>query len=351
MTGEVAVTLKEVEAVAAQALQASKVSTANAAAVARSIAAAERDGQQIVGLSYLPTYCDHAACGKVDGNATPTLSELSPACIRVDAHTGFAHPALSIGLPALITAARRQGIAVLAVGDSYACGSLGYFVEELAEQGLVALMFANASPSIAPHGGKVPFFGTNPLAFAAPRAGKPPLVIDQSSSVVAKVAVLDAQRRGIPLPPGWALDVDGQPTSDAEAAAGGSLCAIGGYKGVSLALLIDVLAGGLTASNFSFEAASFGDCSGGPPRTGQIVIALDPSRLAGPSFSSRTDTLLEALQREPNVRVPGGRRLAARQHHQTEVTVSVELFTLIQRYAREGSPLQAGSRGQGVGHS
>jgi (2R)-3-sulfolactate dehydrogenase (NADP+) len=351
VTDKVTVTLEEVEILAAEALRASKVSALNAAAVARSIVAAERDGQQIVGLSYLPTYCDHAACGKVDGNATPALSELSSACIRVDACTGFAHPALSIGLPALITSARRQGIAVLAVGNSYACGSLGYFVEELAEEGLVALMFANASPSIAPYGGKLPFFGTNPLAFATPRAGKPPLVIDQSSSVVAKVAVLDAQRRGIPLPSGWALDANGEPTSDAEAAALGSLCAIGGYKGVSLALLIDVLAGGLTASNFSFEASSFGDCGGGPPRTGQIIIALDPARLAGPSFLSRTDTLLEALQREPNVRLPGGRRLVARQHHQSEVTVSVEVWSLIQRYALEGSPLLAGLRAVEAGQS
>jgi (2R)-3-sulfolactate dehydrogenase (NADP+) len=348
---QVAVTLREVEALAAQALRASKVSVPNAAAVARSIATAERDGQQIVGLSYLPTYCDHAACDKVDGNATPTLTELLPACIRVDARTGFAHPALSIGLPALISAVRRQGIAILVIGNSYACGSLGYFVEELAEQGLVALMFANASPSIAPHGGKIPFFGTNPLAFATPRAGLPPLVIDQSSSVVAKVAVLDAQRRGIPLLPGWALDVQGQPTCDAHAASSGSLCAIGGYKGASLALMIDVLAGGLTASNFSFEASSFGDCAGGPPRTGQVVIALEPIMLAGPSFPSRTESLLEALQREPNVRLPGARRLAARQRHQTEVTVPVELWTLIQRYAREGSPLLTGSQGQGASHS
>jgi (2R)-3-sulfolactate dehydrogenase (NADP+) len=212
-------------------------------------------------------------------------------------------------------------------------------------------MFANASPSIAPHGGKIAFFGTNPLAFATPRAGQPPLVIDQSSSVVAKVAVLDAQRRGIPLPPGWALDAAGEPTCDAEAAAGGSLCAIGGYKGVSLALLIDVLAGGLTGSNFSFEAASFGDCAGGPPRTGQIIIALDPVPLAGASFPARTDTLLEALQRQPNVRLPGAQRLTARQYHQTEVTVSAELWGLIQRYAREGSPLLAGMRAQEGGHS
>ena len=351
MSDEVTVTLAEVETLAAKALQASKVSQPNAAAVARSIAAAERDGQQIVGLSYLPTYCDHAACGKVNGTATPTLSELSASCIRVDAGTGFAHPALSMGLPLLTATTRRQGVAVLAVGNSYACGSLGYFVEELAEQGLVALMFANASPSIAPHGGRIPFFGTNPLAFASPRTGKPPLVIDQSSSVVAKVAVLDAQRRGVPLPPGWALDVDGQPTSDAEAAANGSLCAIGGYKGVSLALLIDVLSGGLTASNFSFEASSFGDCAGGPPRTGQVIIALEPTVFAGPSFLSRVDTLLEALQYEPNVRLPGARRLTAREHHQTEVTVPREIWELIKRYASEGSPLLGAARKAGASRS
>jgi (2R)-3-sulfolactate dehydrogenase (NADP+) len=343
MSDTIAVSLTDVEALATRALQASNVSGANAEAVARSISAAERDGQQIVGLSYLPTYCDHAACGKVDGNATPILRELSTACIRVDARTGFAHPALSLGLPGLVAAARRGGIAVLVVGNSYACGSLGYFVEELAEQGLVALMVANASPSIAPYGGRIPFFGTNPLAFATPRAGKPPLVIDQSTSVVAKVAVLEAQRRGVPLPAGWALDAQGQPTSDAGAALGGSLCAIGGYKGASLALMIDVLAGGLTASHFSFEASSFGDCAGGPPRTGQVIIALEPALFA-PEFASRTEALFEALQSEPDVRLPGERRLAARQRHQTGVDVPADLWALIQRYAKDGSPMLTPTR-------
>jgi (2R)-3-sulfolactate dehydrogenase (NADP+) len=202
-------------------------------------------------------------------------------------------------------------------------------------------MLANASPSIAPHGGRIPFFGTNPLAFATPRAGQSPLVIDQSTSVVAKVAVLDAQRRGVPLPPGWALDADGQPTSDPEAALNGSLCAIGGYKGASLALMIDVLAGGLTGSNFSFEASSFGDCTGGPPRTGQIILALDPALFAGPAFLARIEALFEALAREPDVRLPGERRLAARRRHQAGVDVPADLWVLIERYAREGSPMLA----------
>ncbi|MFP3563011.1 Ldh family oxidoreductase [Paraburkholderia sp. SIMBA_030] len=335
MSATLTVDLADLETLAARALRASNVGSANANAVARSIAYAERDGQQIVGLSYLPTYCAHAACGKVDGFAEPVLDVLSPAVIRVDARTGFAHPALALGLPALDDAARRVGVATLAIGNSYACGSLGYFIEELAERGLVGLMFANASPSIAPHGGKVPFFGTNPLAFAAPRSREAPLVIDQSSSVVAKVAVIDACERGTALPLGWALDADGQPTTDAAAAMAGSLSPIGGYKGASLALMIDLFAGGLTGSNFSFEASSFGDSDGGPPRTGQFVIAFDPLVFGSHSFIERTETLLMAMQSEPDVRVPGARRTDARRRNQAGITVPTALWESIQRLARD----------------
>jgi len=331
-------TVAEIETLAQRALEACVVSPANALPVARSIAAAERDGQPIVGLSYLPVYCDHAACGKVDGHAVPRLETPAPAAIRVDAGTGFAHPALALGLPALAEAARRQGLAGLAVGNSYACGSLGYFVEELAAQGLVTLMFANASPSIAPHGGKVPFFGTNPIAFAVPRRDAAPFVIDQSSSVVARVAVFDAHRRGAALPEGWALDRHGNPTTDPSAAMAGSLLPIGGYKGFGLALMVDVLAAGLGASHFSFEASSFGDCEGGPPRTGQFVLAIEPSVFGGPDFLSRIETLFAATTAEPGVRLPGDRRLAARKAHETGIAVRPDLVELLETYAREGSP-------------
>jgi len=334
------ISVADIETAARRALLSCNVRDSNARAVAHSIMAAERDGQPIVGLSYLPTYCDHAACGKVEGDAEPVLQKISPICIRVDAKAGFAHPAIALGIPPLVDAARTNGIAALMVGNSYACGSLGYFVEQLADSGLAALMVANASPSIAAHGAKAPFFGTNPLAFACPRIDQAPLVIDQSTSVVAKVAVIDAHRRGVPLLPGWALDGDGQPTLDARAALSGSLCAIGGYKGVSLALMIDVLAGGLTGSNFSYEASSFGDCEGGPPRTGQLVVAFDPGVMGGPSFLSRTDTLFRAVQREPDVRLPGERRLAMRRLHEHGVDVPLDLWTLIQRYIQEGSPVQ-----------
>ena len=333
MSEFITTTTAEIEQLAFRALIAAKVNAANAGAVARSIAAAERDGQQIVGLSYLPTYCDHAACGKVDGYATPVLTALSAVAFRVDALEGFAHPALALGLPTLANAARCHGLAALTVGNSYACGSLGYFVEELADRGLVALMFANASPSIAAFGGHIPFFGTNPLAFAVPRQGLPPLLIDQSSSVVAKVAVIDAQQRGVPLPKGWAIDAQGNPTTDADLAMAGSLLPIGGYKGASLALMVDILAAGLSGSNFSFEASSFGDCEGGPPRTGQCIIAINPALFGGETFRARVEVLLGAMQSSPEIRIPGERRTAARRSHENTIEVPATVWNAVLRYA------------------
>jgi (2R)-3-sulfolactate dehydrogenase (NADP+) len=334
----------EIEALALRALLASNVSENNAAAVAHSIALAERDGQKIVGLSYLPTYCDHAACGKVDGHARPILERASIVAIKVNANAGFAHPALRFGMSELADAALAHGIAILAVGNSYACGSLGYFVEALAESGLLAIMFANASPSMAAYGGKAPFFGTNPIAFAAPRANAAPLVIDQSSSVVAKVAVIDAYRHGIALPEGWALDQNGRPTTDAALAMEGSLVPAGGYKGTGLALMVDILAGGLTQSHFSFEASSFGDVEGGPPRTGQLMIAINPAVFGGSNFTDRIEVLLTAmLASGDDVRLPGAQRVASRLSHQHGIDVPTHIIETLEMYAANGSPLMPSS--------
>lgn len=337
-------TFEQVQALADSALRGCGVSAQNAASVAHSIACAERDGQAIVGLSYLPTYCDHAACGKVDGQARPSLSRRSAVALQVDAGTGFAHPALALGLPHLAEAAKANGVALLAVGNSYACGSLGYFVEDLAARGLVAMMAANASPSIAPWGGKTPFFGTNPIAFGVPRVGRPPLVIDQSSSTVARVAVFDAHRRGVPMPDGWALDAEGHPTNDPAAGMQGSMMPLGGYKGAGLALMVDVLAAGLTGAHYSHEVSSFGDTSGGPPISGQLVLAFDPDRLRGPGFAEDLERMLTAMQEGPAVRLPGDRRLQARARHVTGIPVDPELVETLRRYASQGSPAAQGSR-------
>jgi len=331
--------LDEVLDIAARMLRASGASALQADATARSIRDAEADGIRTVGLSYLPTYCDHVACGKVLGDAVPTVSRPRPATVVVDAGHGFCHPAFEAGLDPLVDAARTCGVGVLAITHSYAAGVLGWFVERLARRQLVALMFANSSSLMAPAGGTRPFFGTNPIAWAAPRAEGPPIVADLSSSAVAWVRVYAAAQAGEPIPLGWALDADGRPTTDAQAALTGSMMPAAEHKGSALALLVDVMSGGVAGSNFSFEASSFVDTVGGPPDVGQVVLAIDPTATMGEGYAERIESELRALTAEPGVRLPGDRRLRHRGAAASGgVDVPDDLMAVLVAYATDGSP-------------
>lgn len=305
--------LKEVEDLTFQALTACGVSPANALSVTASVVAAEAEGVHSHGLARLPTYCAHAKVGKIDGKAMPELTRPRPGFVRVDARDGFAHPAIDLGLPALFEAAKAQGIAALAVTNSYNCGVVGYHVERIAKAGLMALGFVNAPASIAPVGGTKPVFGTNPVAFAVPRSGEDPLVLDQSSSVIAKSEIVVHQQRGQKIPLGWALDRNGNPTDDPAAALdGGTMVPSGGHKGAGLALIVELFAAWITGANLSIDASSFADNAGGSPRTGQFFIAVDPGPLAGPDAVARLAHLFAAIVEQEGARLPGSRRAAAR---------------------------------------
>ena len=223
--------LDEVEQLSDKMLRASGAAPHQAIPTAASIREAEADGIRSVGLNYLPTYCDHVACGKVVGDAVPTVAKPRSAIIAVDAMHGFAHPALLVGLDPLASATRTCGVALLSVSHSYSAGVLGWFVERVAAEGLIALMFANSSSLMAPYGGSKPFFGTNPIAWSVPRVAAPPLVADLSSSTVAWVTVLAAAADDVAIPLGWALDADGQPTTDPHVGLAGSMAPAGGHKG------------------------------------------------------------------------------------------------------------------------
>jgi (2R)-3-sulfolactate dehydrogenase (NADP+) len=308
----VTLTLAEVAALTRAALARSGVAAWNLDPLVDSVVAAEADGIHSHGLARLPTYCEHARCGKIDGAARPVLNRPRPGLVRVDAQDGFAHPAIELGLPALMEAARTQGIAALAVTRSYNCGVVGHHVERIAQGGLLALGFVNAPASMAPAGGTRPVFGTNPIAFAAPRGDLPPLVLDQSASVVAKSELIVHQNRGEAIPLGWALDKDGKPTTDPAAGLAGSMVPAGGYKGAGQALIVEMMAAWLTGANLSIEASSFADNKGGSPRTGQCFVAIDPGPLAGPDAAARLARLFGAIQEQDGARLPGSRRLAAR---------------------------------------
>lgn len=323
-------------------LLASGASALQADATARSIADAEAEGLRTIGLSYLPTYCDHVACGKVNGDAVPVVTTPRPGTVVVDAQLGFCHPAYEAGEAPLIAAAHTNGVAMLALVHSYSAGVLGWFVDRLARANLIAIMFANSSALMAPHGGTRPFFGTNPIAWAAPRRSGPPVVADLSSSTVAWVKVNAAAQAGEPIPLGWALDRNGEPTTDARAALAGSMAPAAGHKGSALALLVDIMSGAVAASNFSHEAGSFGGIDDGPPDVGQVVLAIDPTSTTGDGFRDRLETEFTALAAERGVRLPGDRRIDERTRAQLAgVEVPDDLMAVLEAYARDGSPARA----------
>ena len=330
---EVRISLEEVYQLSLDALTGCGASRANAIPVAKSIQDAEADGIRNVGLAYLSHYCEHLKCGKVDGTITPTWEKPAPAVVVADAANGFAHSAFVQVSDEFVSMVRKTGIGSLAIKNSYAAGVIGWYVDILANQGIIALAYANSPPAIAPWGGTKAFFGTNPLAFAVPREGKPPLIIDQSSSVTAKVNVVQAAGSGKEIPDTWAFDRFGKPTTDAKAGLEGSMAPAGGYKGVALAMIVDLLAGGLGGPNMSYSAGSFGDNSGGPPGVGQFFIGIDPN-FFGNNFSERAEGMFAAMCSEDNVRLPGDRRHEYRAKAKSEgVSLPETLHQKLLKYA------------------
>ena len=315
---ETTLTLDQVEELATRILTGAGASAGQAASVARSTRLAERDGIRSHGLMYIPIYAEHLRCGKVLGTARPQVAQPRPGVVRVDAAHGFAHAAIDAGWPAFDAAIRAQGIAAMAVHASYNCGVLGHHAERLAEAGLVGLCFTNAPASMAPTGGTRPVIGTNPFALAVPDgAGGARLVIDQSASAIAKSEIILRARKGEAIEPGWALDADGQPTEDAEAALAGSMLPAGGQKGFGMGLMVEIFAAALSGGNLGLEASPFSGPKGGPPGTGQFFIGIDPAALAGAGFDAAILRLTAAITDQPGTRLPGARRAANRRRIET----------------------------------
>ncbi|MGE3147838.1 MAG: Ldh family oxidoreductase [Pseudorhodoplanes sp.] len=305
-------TLAQVRALSGEALRACGASPEAADAVADAVAAAERDGVASHGLAYVPTYCEHLLCGKVNPAAKVAIA-VEGSVVRADADSGFAHPAINQAFEKLVPLARTHGIAAAAIRNSYNCGVLGYHTERLAQQNLVGLGFTNAPASIAPHGARKAMFGTNPWSAAAPDGkGGAAFVIDQSASVVAKSEVMKRQREGQAVPLGWVLDANGQPTTDPAEGLKGTMVPAGGPKGVGSALLVELMAVCLAGATPGFSAAPFSGKEGGPPRTGQFFIAIDPQATSGGLFADRLSAICETMTQIEGARLPGSRRFASR---------------------------------------
>lgn len=328
----VTLSIEDARSLAERALAACGCSPENAVSQARAVIEAERLGIVSHGFAYLPIYCGHLKAGKVNGQAVPSVEALSDSAFRCDAGDGFALPAIDAAFAKLIPAAKAQGLAAVAIRNSYNCGVLGQHTEVLAGEGLVGLGFTNSPAAIAPVGGKKPVLGTNPLACAVPDGqGGAAFVIDQSASVVAKSEVSMRAKLGESIPEGWAIDAEGQATTDPAVALRGSMLPTGGYKGFGAGLIVEILTAAVSGATLGIHASSFANDEGGPPRTGQFFLAIEPERFSGGAFPGRLEDLLGAITEQDGARLPGSKRQAARARVDRDgVAIRSELHERIQ---------------------
>lgn len=321
MSEAVCMTLDEIHDFASRALVARGCSVDQARAIADTVTAAERDGSVSHGLFRIPFYIRAIEESGAVPDAEPVLHELAPGVVQVDGGLGFAPLALQVGAEPLAERARSQGIAALALTNVYHIAALWPEVERMTEQGLVAFAFTGAINYVAPAGGSEPLYGTNPMAFGWPRSDGPPVVFDQASSTSARGEIQLHLRAGKPLPEGWAVGPDGQPTTDPEAALAGAQLPFGGHKGAAIALMVELLAGALVGDLFSYEAGEHDVNKVGAPRGGEFMIAIDPARCqrGGPGAAplARAEELFAMVLGQEGTRLPGQRRHEIRARSRT----------------------------------
>ncbi len=282
----------------------------NAKYFAGAILDTELSGLEGHGFYWLQYYCQHLQSGKVLGRVKPSIKKISKVAFRVDARNGLAHSAIEKGFYQLIPAARKNGIAGMAVHNSYNSATLGYHTGYLARHGLLAFGFTNSTPAISPVGGHTPVIGTNPLSLAVPgKKGKIAFLIDQSSSAVAWTAVKRAAEEHRAIPLGWALDPQGQPTTDAEQGLAGSIAPAGGYKGFCQGLIVEVMCAALAGANRGPQMGSFMVDDGKPIGCGQFFIALEPKVFSGGLFDKQIAALVKSVISQEGTRMPNSRRM------------------------------------------
>ncbi|RLQ89544.1 Ldh family oxidoreductase [Notoacmeibacter ruber] len=311
----------------------------SAEAVARTIVAGERDHCKSHGIYRIEGCLRVLAAGKVSPDAVPQLHDSGKAVIEVDAGGGFANPAFETGKAALADRARQSGLAALVIRDCLHFSALWHDVEALAEMGLASLSLCPSYAFVAPAGGKEPLLGTNPFAFGWPRPGDHPYVFDFATSVAARGEIELHRRAGTPIPEGWAVDEDGEPTTDPNAALNGAMLPFGGHKGSAISTMIELLAGAMLGEFMSREALDFMGGGNLLPRHGALIVAFDPQSFAARSGRdplAEGEKLLTVFGAQ-GARLPSERRFKARQQSQTNgIALTDAEMDQLDRFEREG---------------
>ena len=328
---------QELFQLACDAMERAGARAAMARAAARHLVAAEEHGLPTHGMSRVPFYCSMLKNGRADGAARPVLKADAGAAILIDNADGLPYESCAWAIAEVISRARRNGIGFAGVTNSAHVGVLGIHLQEVAKEGLVGVAFTNSPAAIPPWGGKKALFGTNPVAFAFPRKGADPIIVDLALTTVVRGKIMLAMQKGEKIPEGWALDRNGKPTTDPkEAIERGSLFPIGGAKGAMLALAFELVCAAVTGSAIGSEADSFFSEEGNKPRIGQAFLAIDPGALAGRErYFERVETVVTTMLSDEGVRLPGSKRFAsAKRATAGGMEVADDLLAKIERLAR-----------------
>lgn len=314
MTPQKQLPLQEIKDLSLSVLQHAGYGGDHAQAISEMLYTCQVDDCQSHGLFRL-FMCDQTMkAGKINGHVQPEIATTDTAIVRADAHGGMSLLAFEQALPQLIEKTRKHGIAAMAINNCFHFSALWPEVERLSSAGLASLAMVPSHSWVAPAGGTRGSLGTNPIAFSWPRAGKDPFTFDFATSGFARGEIELYKRAGKPLPEGVAIDKDGNPTTDPQAALDGAMLTFGGYKGSALSIMIELMAGPLIDDLTSLESMEFAEGAGGAPYHGEIILAFDPQHFSA-GRTEQNDARAERLFADiidQGARLPSQRRFAAR---------------------------------------
>lgn len=333
----VRVSLKSLCDTCSEILKAYGVPEDDAAIVSDSIQYAHARGKHTHGIGRMPIYIRKIKENLMNPQTPMTVVREMGSVAVFDAQNGFGQVAAIKGADFAIEKARNYGVGIAGIRNSNNFGTAGFIGEHIVNSGMICLMFSNSGPAIAPSGGNKAFLGTNPICFAFPSDGEnPPVIFDMACSNAARGKVRLAAKNGEQIPLGWAVDENGNETTDPNEALKGSMMAIGGYKGYGLAMCVDLLAGMMTGSGFAGEVKNL-DHPTDISRYGHFIIAINPeSFLEGKEYRERLNYFIGKLRmcgEEGKILYPGEKSYSQAKKNSEFVEINESLIDDLNRLA------------------
>ena len=278
-----------------------KLSKNHANICSEAIVNAELVGAPSHGLSRLKMYCDRINKKVINPKPKIKVKKISQSIAHIDANNSIGFVAADIGIKKAIENAKKTGFGLVGIKNSGHYGLSGYYAEQAVKKNLMALVFTNAPPAIAPHGALKTLFGTNPICFGTPTSSKIPFILDSSVSMINRGKIRVAARTGKKIPDGVALDRFGNPTTDAKKALKGVQLPIAGFKGSGFAWMVDILSGVLTGGNHGGKVKDPFDDFTGPQNIGHLFIVIKPNIFVG-NYNQRIKENINRIKKLPKIK-------------------------------------------------